>query len=120
MKEMKDMEFIELLEWVSKNENEITNEQWAVYESQAKKLAPKYFVNKDIVELMDFYRKYAGDNLDHWWEAWDNAVCESHPIGLILERIGVIERSVSVLLKEHDHEPAKITIGQLNRLKGGM
>jgi len=39
---------------------------------------------------------------------------------LLLEEVKELRTSVEVLLKEHENEPAKITIGQLNRLKGGL
>lgn len=42
-------------------------------------------------------------------------ICES-----LQEQVEIIEKSVQMLLKEHEHEPAKITVGQLNRLKGGI
>ncbi len=119
-KEMKDMEFIELLEWASKNEDEMTNEQWKEYERVVKILAPKYFRPMNFTQLELFYTKYAGEDTDDWWEAWNESVTDSYPFSSILERIETIERSISVLLKEHDKEPAKITIGQLNRLKRGL
>ena len=120
MKEMKDMEFIELLEWASENEDEIIDEQWDEYERLVKKLAPEPFRKMTFTELELFYAKYAGDNLDPWWDAWDKSICDSYPFSTILERIETIERSISVILKEHENEPAKITIGQLNRLKRGL
>jgi hypothetical protein len=39
---------------------------------------------------------------------------------MLEEKVRQIEKSVQVLLKEHDLEQANITIGQLNRLKGGI
>ena len=120
VKEMKDMEFIELLEWASKKEDEITDEQWGEYERLVKKLAPEPFRQMTFTELELFYAKYAGDDLDPWWDAWNKSIYNSYPFSSILERIETIERSLSVLLKEHDKEPAKITIGQLNRLKHGL
>ena len=48
-------------------------------------------------------------------EAVYKRICEG-----LEERVDTIEKSVQLLLKEHEHEAAKITIGQLNRLKGGL
>jgi len=39
---------------------------------------------------------------------------------ILQERLDQIEKSVKLLLKEHENEQANITIGQLNRLKGGI
>ena len=39
---------------------------------------------------------------------------------LLIEEVKELRISVEVLLKEHETEPARITIGQLNRLKGGI
>jgi len=41
-------------------------------------------------------------------------------VGDLYKNVERIEKSVQLLLKEHEHEPAKITIGQLNRMKGGL
>ena len=38
----------------------------------------------------------------------------------LLEEMKQLKISVEVLLKEHENEPARITIGQLNRLKRGI
>ncbi|MBD3405682.1 MAG: hypothetical protein GF411_06070 [Candidatus Lokiarchaeota archaeon] len=38
----------------------------------------------------------------------------------IRERVDEIENSVMVLLKEHEHTQSIITVGQLNRLRGGL
>ena len=119
-KEMKDMEFIELLEWASKNEDEITDEQWTEYERVVKRLAPEHFRQMNFTELELFYAKYAGDGIDPWWDMWDASITGSYPFSSILERIETIERSLSVLLKEHENEPSKVTIGQLNRIKRGL
>ena len=43
-----------------------------------------------------------------------------HFASLLLEEVKELRTSVEVLLKEHENEPAKITMGQLNRLKGGV
>jgi len=114
------MEFIELLEWASKNEDEITDDQWRVYKRRCEELAPEHFRQMNFTELELFYAKYAGENTDYWWDAWDTSITSSYPFEAILERIETIERSLSVLLKEHDKEPAKITIGQLNKIKHGF
>ena len=119
-KEMKDMEFIELLEWASKNEDALIDEQWKEYERVVKRLAPKYFRSKNFTELELFYTKYAGEDTDVWWDAWDKSITDSYPFSSILERIETMERSLTVLLKEHENEPAKVTIGQLNRIKRGL
>ena len=38
----------------------------------------------------------------------------------LIEEVKELRTSVEVLLKEHEIDPARITIGQLNRLKGGI
>ncbi len=119
-KEMKDMEFIELLEWASKNEDEMTNEQWKEYESQCEQLAPKHFRNMDISQHEKFYKKYSGEGVDPWFSAWADSFMDCFPFSTIFDSLRTIEKSVKVLLKENENKPANITIGQLNRLKGGL
>lgn len=55
------------------------------------------------------------EQMDYMHKRIFSLICES-----LEERVDVIEKSVKLLLKEHEQEPAKITIGQLNRLKGGV
>lgn len=115
------MEFIELLEWAQKADwDEVSNEEWKEYERRCKELACEHFRQMTFTELEIFYSKYVRDGIDPWWEAWDKSICDSYPFSTMLERFETIERSLKVLLKEHENEPAKITIGALNRLKGGL
>jgi len=116
--EFEKMSFEELVKY--EIPDDMTSEEWKKYESSVKNKAPKYFIQLDFCQLQEFYRTYSGDGVDPWFEAWDKAICESYPFQGIIERIATIERSLSVLLKEHESEPAKITIGQLNRLKNGL
>ena len=121
MKELKDMEFEELLKWAQQADwDEVTNEQWKDYESQCKRLAPKYFLQMDFVQLQEFYRTHSGDGIDPWFEAWDKSILEGYPFSQIFEELRALENSVKVLLKEKENQPANITVGQLNRLKRGI
>jgi len=120
-KEMKDMEFEELLKWAQEvNWDDVTNEQWKTYESRCEQLAPKYFRNMSISQHDAFYAKYAGDGIDPWFSAWSNSLMDCFPFSTIFDSLRAIEKSVKVLLKENENTPANITIGQLNRLKGGL
>ena len=121
MKELKDMEFEELLKWAQEvTWDDVTNEQWKDYESQCKTLAPKHFRKLDISQHEEFYRKYAGESIDPWFSAWSDSLLDCFPFSEIFDNIRAIETSVKVLLKEHENEPANITIGQLNRIKRGL
>ncbi len=120
-KEMKDMEFIELLKWAqSVDWDDVTNEQWKTYESQCEQLAPKYFQQMNISQHEEFYSKYAGEDIDPWFSAWSDSLLDCFPFSTIFDSLRTIEKSVKVLLKENENQPANITIGQLNRLKGGL
>jgi len=112
---MKDKTFIELVEM---KDEEVKD--WDAWASLVKKKAPEAFRQMNYPELEDFYKRYSGDGLDPWWDAWDKAVCSNYPFEQILSRLDTIETSLNLLLKEHEGEPAKITIGQLNRLKNGL
>ena len=121
MKEMKDMEFEELLKWAqSVDWDEVTNEEWKAYESKCKILAPKYFRPLNMTELESFYKKYSGEGIDPWFSAWTDSLLGVFPFSEIFDSLRVIEKSVKILLKEHENTSANITIGQLNRLKGGL
>lgn len=119
-KEMKDMEFVELLEWASKNEDEIADNQWAEYHSIVKQNAREHFRQMNFTQLEQFYTKHSSENTDPWFDAWHDSILSTFPFEGIQESIRVLENSVHLLLKEHDKEPAKITIGQLNKLKHGL
>jgi len=121
MKEIKEMEFQELLEWAQQADwDEVTNEQWKDYEDACERLAPKYFLNMDISSHEEFYRKYSGDGIDPWFSAWSDSLLDCYPFSEIFDALRTIETSLKVLLKENENQPANITIGQLNRLKGGI
>jgi len=121
MKELKDMEFEELLKWAQQADwDEISTGQWNEYEERCKSLAPKHFRNMDISTHEEFYRKYAGDGIDPWFDAWSTSLQDCFPFSQIFEDLRAIEKSVKVLLKESENQPANITVGQLNRLKGGI
>ena len=115
------MSFEELIKWSqSVNWEIVTNEQWNIFDTRCKELAREYFRNKDLCELNEFYRTYAGDNIDPWFDAWAQSMRDCFPISEIYERLDAIENTLGVLLKQFDKEPANITIGQLNRLKRGL
>ena len=115
------MEFEELLEWVQQADwNVMTNEEWKTYESKCEELAPKYFQPLNMTELESFYKKYSGDGIDPWFGAWTDSLLGVFPFSEIFDNLRVIEKSVKILLKENENKPANITIGQLNRLKGGL
>ena len=121
MKELKDMEFEELLKWAQEADwDAVTNEQWKDYESQCKSLAPKYFLQLDFCQLQEFYRTYSGDDIDPWFSAWNDSVRQCYPFSHIYEELTALENSVKVLLKEKENQPANITVRELNRLKGGI
>jgi len=121
MKEIKDMEFEELLKWAQEADwDAVTNEQWKEYESQCKRLAPKYFQPLDFSQLQEFYRTYAGDGIDPWFDAWTTSIEGGYPFSEIFDNLRALENSVKVLLKENENTPANITVGQLNRLKRGI
>ena len=120
-KELKDMEFEELLKWAQEvNWDDVTNEQWKIYERNCKLFAPKHFRDMDFSQLEEFYRTYRGDGIDPWFDDWTESIKKCYPFSDIFNNLRTIEKSVKVLLKETDDKPAKITIGQLNRLKGGL
>ena len=121
MKEMKEMSFEELINWAQSTDWEkVTSEEWNVYKSQCEKLAKKYFFDKNICQLNEFYRTYSGDGIDPWFEAWAQSMRETFPLSELYESISTIENSLGVILKQLDKEPANITVGQLNRLKRGI
>ena len=121
MKELNKMEFEELLKWAQEvNWDVVTNEQWKEYESRCKTLAPKHFQPLDFTQLQEFYRIYAGEGIDPWFDAWNDSLLGCYPFSEIFDNMRAIEKSVKVLLKENENKPANITIGQLNRLKGGI
>ena len=115
------MEFIELLKWTQEvNWDDVTNEQWKTYESQCEQLAPKHFQKMDFSQHEEFYRTYSGDDIDPWFSAWSDSLLDCYPFSEIFDSLRTIEKSVKILLKENEDTPANITIGQLNRLKGGL
>ena len=119
--ELEKMSFEELVKWAqSADWEKVTDAEWQVYQRRCKELAPKYFREKDICQLNEFYRTYAGEDMDTWFEAWANSMRDTFPLSELYESIAAIERSLEVLLKQMDKEPANITVGQLNRLKRGL
>lgn len=117
-KEFSKMSFDELVKWDMPED--ISNDDWKEYESQVKQKARKYFLELDFCQLQEFYRTYSGDGIDPWFGAWDEQIRSCYPFSNIYEKIAAIEKTVIVLLKEKENEPANITVGQLNRLKGGI
>lgn len=120
-KQIKDMEFKELIEWAQKADwDNVTNEHWKDYEEGCKRLARKFFLELDFCQLQEFYRTYSSDGIDPWFEEWDRSVNNSYPFRGLLDRIESLETTVKVLLKEQEGKQANITVGQLNRIKGGI
>ena len=100
--------------------NETDSDSWShEWENAVKKKAPEAFRKMNLTELEAFYKEYAGDGIDPWFDAWDNAICSIYPFEQILSRLNSIETTLSVIMKAIGDEPAKITIAQLSRLKGG-
>ena len=121
MTELEKMSFEELIKWAqSADWEKVTTEEWSIYTDLCKELAEEYFFNKDISQLEEFYRTYTGENVDPWFEAWADSMRNTFPLSELYEQIATIERSLEVILKQFDKEPANITVGQLNRLKKGI
>ena len=119
--EFDKMSFEELITWSqSADWEKVTSEEWKVYEKRCKELAKKYFFDKDICQLNEFYRTYSGDGIDPWYDAWADSMRDTFPLSELYESISTIENSLEVLLKQMDKELANITVGQLNRLKRGI
>jgi len=71
----------------------------------------------DLLKALDFTHT----EIDYLEEITDmKARIGLELVGDLYEKVEQIEKSLQMLLKEHEHEPAKITVGQLNRLKGGI
>ena len=119
--ELEKMSFEQLIKWArSADWEKVTSAEWGVYKAQCERLAKKYFFDKDISQLEEFYRTYAGDGIDPWFEAWADSLRNAFPLSELYEKINAIENSLEVILKQMDKEPANITVGQLNRLKRGI
>jgi hypothetical protein len=120
-KQLDEMSFEELIKWAqSADWDKVSSEDWKTYEKRSKELANKYFRDMDICQLSDFYRKYSGDEIDPWFDAWAESMRDTFPLSELYERLATIENSLEVILKQMDKEPANITVGQLNRLKRGI
>jgi len=119
--ELEKMSFEQLIKWArSADWEKVTSAEWGVYKAQCERLAKKYFFDKDISQLEEFYRTYAGENVDPWYDAWSDSLRNAFPLSELYEKINAIENSLEVILKQMDKEPANITVGQLNRLKRGI
>jgi len=120
-KELEKMSFEELITWAqSADWEKVTSEEWNIYDTRCKELAKKYFFDMNICQLSEFYRTYSGDDIDPWYDEWAQSMRDTFPLSELYESISTIEISLGVLLKQMDKEPAKITMGQLNRLKHGI
>ena len=121
MTDIDKMSFEELLKWSrSVDWDTVTNEQWRVWRDEAMRLAPAHFQPMDLTQLEAFYREHSGEDLEPWFEAWSDAMRDVFPLSEINDRLRAIETTLVVLLKKFGDQPADITVGQLNRLKGGL
>jgi hypothetical protein len=121
VQELEKMSFEQLIKWSQSCDWEkVTSEEWSVYKRKCEQLAKKYFRDKDISQLEEFYRTNAGDGVDPWFEAWEDSMRDCFPLSELYEKLNAIENTLEVILKQMDKEPANITVGQLNRLKRGI
>ena len=121
-KNMKDMTIIELMEyWISEwTKDEPLFENDAVASNEWDTLMRKRARNASLKDLIEVLHRCDADDFDNP-TIWDiKTELGQHLVGDLYEKVEQIEKSVQMLLKEHEHEPAKITVGQLNRLKGGI
>ena len=122
MKEkIKDLSIIELMEfwtkdWATESPTLEDLSNMRVWE-EVFKYRSKRATIKDMIEV-----RHIADRADMDMPVlWDMGTMLAHAIaGDLYDTVETLTKSVQMLLKEHDKEPAKITMGQLNRLKGGL
>ena len=116
------MNIIELVEyWASEWEKDTPLfENDAVASNEWDTLIRKRTRSSSIKDLIEVLHRCDADDLDNptFWAVGEQLA--QNLVGDLYEKFAVLEKSVQLLLKEHEHETAKITIGQLNRLKGGL
>lgn len=96
-----------------KLEDTNTMREWEIVTDKAIDKATLY----ELIEALHISEKefYYHDQLMNMRKAVFKYICEE-----LEDRVDTIEKSVRLLLKEHEDQAANITIGQLNRLKGGV
>lgn len=120
-KEMKDMSIIELMEfWIEDWNKEEPSLEESSISNQWSELVTKKIRGESVLTLLKVL-DLAHEDIDYLEELWKiRKYIGEALVGDLYEKVEQIETSVKLLLKEHDLEPAKITVGQLNRLKGGV
>ena len=122
MKEMKEMSIIELMEYWqtewSKDAPLFENDRVAsnTFDYLMKEKA-RTSTFKELIEVLHMCDEGDFDN-PTFWEV--RSILSRDIVGSLYDDVEQMKKSVKVLLKENEDKPANITIGQLNRLKGGI
>ena len=117
---LNELQFEELVDIRDTDTDSWTMEEWNEYERIVKQRAPKYLQKLEFMGLGQYYEKYSSGDIDPWFDAWAHALEHCYPFSEIFENIHKIEKTLRVLLNTLKDKPANITIGQLNRMKGGI